>query len=72
MNKSTLQQLNHHEHELALIKSDLREISLNIPELNIIIIKLTNLSNRFDRHEKDFYTWVNTLTEELRNGEKLK
>ena len=50
------------EEELLLIKANLKNLGEKIHTSNIEFFKVLE---RFQRHEKDFYTWIQTITSEL-------
>lgn len=59
MNQAINPQLNFYIGELDKLRNDLKDAGESI---GIDTKELDALRERLERHEKDFYTWVNLLT----------
>ena len=51
------------EEELELLKADIKDFQSELKEKNI---KFLEFLERFQRHEKDFWTMVNSILEEIK------
>ena len=53
------------EESLEHLKAELKDI---ISSENELALKMSKFKERFDRHEKDIYEWINTITQKYRDG----
>jgi len=72
MNKNDLRELYKLEEKMQLLEAGLRQVTNTIPDLKGVIKEIEDLNTKFERDRQDIWTFINTMTEGLRSGEKLK